>query len=132
MRWGIFWRKLQFDIFQVGNIIQAAMLLHNFIIDERELKGFHQEEANFFQNFSLQDLDQRVDDTDEIASPVATDNNEPHPGGRPTITGKELQEAGSRLHDGIMRSLYGRGLGRRVTNDMRFNLYGQVYFANNS
>jgi hypothetical protein len=47
MRWGIFWRTLQFDILKVGDIIKAAMLLHNFIVDEREAKGFREEDATF-------------------------------------------------------------------------------------
>lgn len=45
MRWGIFWRTLQFDIVKIGNIIEAAMLLHNFIINEREARGFRAEDA---------------------------------------------------------------------------------------
>ncbi len=36
MRWGIFWRSLQFNINQVGDIVaDAAGLVHNFTIDER-------------------------------------------------------------------------------------------------
>jgi hypothetical protein len=77
MRWGIFWRKLQFDIVQAGDIIKAAMLLHNFIIDEREAKGFHEEDASFFREFSLREQDSRRNESAEIPSAVATDNNEP-------------------------------------------------------
>ena len=35
MRWGIFWRTLKFDLDVNGPIINAAMLLHNFLIEER-------------------------------------------------------------------------------------------------
>ena len=36
MRFGLFWRALNMDIESAGDIISAASLLHNFIIDERE------------------------------------------------------------------------------------------------
>jgi hypothetical protein len=39
--------------------IEKAMLLHNFIIDEREAKGFHEEDASFFRKFSLREQDSR-------------------------------------------------------------------------
>jgi hypothetical protein len=37
MRWGIFWRRLCFNPTKVGSIIHCAMLLHNFIVEEREM-----------------------------------------------------------------------------------------------
>jgi hypothetical protein len=37
IRWGIFWRTLLFDLLMCGIIILVAMLLHNFIINERTL-----------------------------------------------------------------------------------------------
>ena len=36
MRWGIFWRTLLFDLRKSSDIIQVAMLLHNFIVENRE------------------------------------------------------------------------------------------------
>jgi hypothetical protein len=52
MRWGIFWRKLTFSIEQIGKIINAAMLLHNFLVDEREAEqGLNAEEAAFLPYF---------------------------------------------------------------------------------
>lgn len=36
MQWGLFWRTLWFDsLKKTGNIILAAMLLHNFIVESR-------------------------------------------------------------------------------------------------
>jgi hypothetical protein len=35
MRWGIFWRRLCFNPTKVGSIIHCAMLLHNFIVEQR-------------------------------------------------------------------------------------------------
>jgi hypothetical protein len=41
----------------------------------------------------------------------------------------ELQNGGERVRMGITQTLYGRNLGRPVTNDMLFNNEGQVYFT---
>jgi hypothetical protein len=128
MRWGIFWRTLQFDILKVGHIIKAAMLLHNFIVNEREAKGFREEDAKFFYEFSLNEQDLH-NETAEMPSVVATDNNEPHPGGRPSLSEAQLQEQGETIRNGISTTLYGRGLRRPVSDDMQFNQYGQVYFT---
>ena len=35
MRWGIFWKKLSFNLDNTVNIIDAALRLHNFIVDYR-------------------------------------------------------------------------------------------------
>lgn len=46
MRWGIFWRPLRFNLDDCGKIVNAAMLLHNFLIDQRE------DDTAYFQSFS--------------------------------------------------------------------------------
>lgn len=127
MRWGIFWRKMSFDIFLVGDIVAASFLLHNFLVDERERIGSYAEDANFFRTFSLQEHDARSATSFEVPSPVATDNNEPRPNGRaPGIS--NLYEEGRILRESLCASLTTAGLGRRYTEDMKFNEYGQVYF----
>ena len=45
MRWGMFWRRLNFGIDLCGDIIMASMLLHNFIIDNRIVDN----DTHFFQ-----------------------------------------------------------------------------------
>ena len=132
MRWGIFWCRLQFDIAQPDNIIKAAMLLHNFIIDEREKKGFHKEEVAYFNNFSLQDLDSHQKESDKVPSAVATNNNEPNPGGRPLMSAMALQQSGECLCDSIMHTLFAHNLGCPMTNGMMFNEEGQLYFTQTS
>ncbi len=95
MRWGILWRKLLFDIKDVGRVLKAAMLLHNFLVDERESRvGFNMEDAEYFCNFSLRELDDRSRLSNERPSAVATDNNEPHAGGRPNGSMVNHQERG--------------------------------------
>ena len=58
MRWGILWRKLRFDIQCVGKVVTTAMLLHNFLVDEREsFPSFNIDEAEYFRRFSLREQD---------------------------------------------------------------------------
>jgi hypothetical protein len=127
MRWGIFWRKLLFNIEDVGNVITAAALLHNFLVDERELDaGLNAEEVHYFSTFSLREQDDRANTSTEAPAAVATDNNEPHPGGRPVINQQLL---GKRRRDQITQYLYGCGRGRANNGDTNYNQYGQVYFS---
>ena len=61
---------------------------------------------------------------------VATDNNEPQPGGRrQSMEAREQQDGGEALRDSIAFVLCGRGLGCPVTDDMIFNSEGQVHFT---
>jgi hypothetical protein len=129
MRWGIFWRKLLFGIEKVGSIINAALLLHNFLVDEREADvGLNSEDAAFFRNFSLQKEDDRLSASDEHPNAVVTDNNEPHPGGRPTNDMSVAQAKGKRKRDEIASLLYGSGKSRPMRSNMSYNSEGHVYF----
>ena len=97
------------DISHAGEIIEAAALLHNFIVDERlgetqdDLDVF--DETEYFRQFShstVQQLDEEnmagIDLTrDDLAVAVATDNNEPRPGGRPTFLQQTSKEEAERL-----------------------------------
>lgn len=130
MRWGILWRKLLFDIEDVGRIITAATLLHNFLVDERESDvSINTEDANYFQNFSLREQDERAPVSTEVPSAVATDNNEPHPGGRPTSLMANHQARGRLRREQLTHHLYGNRRGRPMQTRMEFNAYGQVYFT---
>jgi hypothetical protein len=131
MRWGIFWRKLVFDIQHVGKIVTAAALLHNFLVDERESNlGFNSEEAEYFRTFSLREQDERAAVSSEAPSPVVTDNNEPHPGGRPSASMLNHQaRRGGQKREQLTHHLYGHGRGRPMQTTMQYNSYGQVYFT---
>ena len=128
MRWGIFWKKMSFDVHQVGGIVNAAFLLHNFLVDERERLGSHEEDAAFFRSFSLRDSDARSALCTETATPGATDNNEPISAGRPPVDVQSLYQQAHSLRERLCANLVSAGLGRRHTEDMKFNEYGQVYF----
>ena len=130
MRWGILWRKLLFDIEDVGKVVTAAALLHNFLVDERESNlGFTSEDADYFCTFSLREQDERASVSTEAPSAVATDNNEPHPGGRPTALMVNHQARGRQKREQLTHHLYGSGRGRPMQRTMEYNAYGQVYFT---
>lgn len=86
MRWGILWRTLNFDPKKNQQIIQVAMLLHNFIIEHREY-GVNTDN-HYFSNFDDAHLikepfqDILTNKTGESPCALVTDNNEPHLGGR--------------------------------------------------
>jgi hypothetical protein len=129
MRWGILWRKIIFDLYMVGDIVNAAFLLHNFLIDERERCGSHKEDAAFFNSFSLREQDHsRRNAQQEDPSAVATDNNEPLPRGRPNLDVANGLKQANDLRERLLSDLTSAGLGRRYSEGMKFNEYGQVYF----
>jgi len=53
MKWGTFWHSLRFDLCTCGLIVRAAMLLINFVIDERHGECHDDFDRNCFQNFSI-------------------------------------------------------------------------------
>ena len=55
MRFRIFWRELRYDLTKVGNIINAAALLHNFTVDEREEED-KVVDTKLFQKFSREKM----------------------------------------------------------------------------
>jgi FtsZ-interacting cell division protein ZipA len=113
----------------VGDIVNAAFLLHNFLIDERERCGSHKEDAAFFNSFSLREQDHsRRNAQQEDPSAVATDNNEPLPRGRPNIDVVNGLKQANDLRERLLSDLTSAGLGRRYSEGMKFNEYGQVYF----
>ncbi len=85
MRWGIFWRTLWLDLPMCGDIILAAMLLHNFIIDKQE-GAKDTEEETYFERFYINtnaEVQQKLStQTGERPSAMVSDNNKPSPPGR--------------------------------------------------
>lgn len=123
MRWGIFWRKMQFSLKETGKIINAAFLLHNFLIDKRDGTIESQIERSFFENFNIDDEDQRTS-AEEVASPLVTDNNEPNRGGRPTIDVR-----GREIRNTLTVLLKSNDLHRYLSNGTTFNRHGHVYMT---
>jgi len=136
MRFGIFWCTLLMNLDDVGDIVGAAALIHNFIIDKREEKssdGF--EDAAFFESFShstVQYLDEpSIPDINvrrtEIPDVLVTDNNEPNPGGRPTKEKNQSKEDGKLLREIISLHLKLANKTRPKRTSFKYNDLGMVY-----
>jgi hypothetical protein len=134
MHWGIFGRTLRFDLPMCGDIILFAMLLHNFIIDERE-GAKDPDDLNFFERFYIdehEEVQQRLSaKTGERPSAMVSDNNEPKPAGRLRHFDKEqeLEILGEEVRDRLALALAQAGLHRPVQDGMEYNTYGHVYMT---
>ena len=105
----------------LGDIVNAAFLLHNFLVDERGWLGSHKEDAAFFRSFPLRGNDARSGLCTETATPVATDNNEPRPAGRPPVDVQGFYQQAHSLRERLCANLISAGLGHQHTEDMKFN-----------
>jgi DDE superfamily endonuclease len=123
MRWGIFWRKLSFNLQSVGPIINACCYLHNFLVDERtEDSALEKDDSDFFKHY-----DHKTDDTitrHDIAFPLVTDNNEPSRGGRPRIDVR-----GNDIRNNLALKLRNNELTRPLQEGMKYNRYGNIYMT---
>ena len=138
MRFGIFWRTLRFDIKQAGDIVNAAGLLHNFILEERELADDDTPDSDktLFQSFSqttMNYLDEPQADRNLISSPtepaiaIVSDNNEPSSGGRPTTAALQSKQEGALLRDILKLHLEIHNKKRPKQKNFKYNDYGMVY-----
>jgi hypothetical protein len=145
-RWGLFWKSLKMNIGQSGQIISAAALVHNFIVDAREgvdedtLDGF--DEEAYFRQFSASTVAELDDsllartitttrpvgaEPLEQAAAVATDNNEPNPGGRRTVASMNSKKDGFRLRSLITLHLSLYECFRPKQKGFKYNDAGMVY-----
>ena len=131
MRWGIFWRPLQFTLQHNTKIIDAAMRLHNFIVDYRldnpELFGYHREEREECEEEA--ELFQQNNPLDVIGVFVDERNGAPRDVGRPMSDEAESKYTGEQLRNVLrdqMIALDLRRIGREDQNTVtwfrdRFN-----------
>jgi hypothetical protein len=127
MRWGIFWRTLLFDLKKAPKIIQVAMLLHNFILDNDD-----REDSRFFQEFRI-----RMDSvqheitrqTGEMPVPMVSDNNQPNLGGRPSMKEQEQKQPGYTVREHLTIKLATHEMVRPLQHDMHYNSYGHIYIS---
>ena len=123
MRWGIFWRTLQFDIGQIGKMVSCAGLVHNFIVDERV-----PDDHLYIRNFSYyNDVASMDNDHRETAYAIVTDNNMPRPRGRPSTTNVLSKEVGRRMRLALCLQLANRGMTRPMQEGFKYNDCGMVY-----
>jgi DDE superfamily endonuclease len=129
MRWGIFWRTLAFDLNKATKIVQVAMLLHNFILDMRENDSL---DNAYFQDFdipadSIQDY--ITEQTGEAPQAIATDNNEPRLGGRPSSDEVKQRELGITVRERLTVKLAVQDMRRPLEHDMHYNSHGHIYMT---
>jgi hypothetical protein len=80
MRWGIFWWTIQLGLPRTGKVINAAMLVHNFLCDKRE------ESSNIFLTFNVRQMYEDCDligntrDAEQLMA-LVTDNDADRPPG---------------------------------------------------
>jgi len=134
MRFGLFWRSLRFDLEKSCDVINAAALLHNFLVDTREDTD---EDSSYFANLSYSDVDRMqaaggndpldADGAEDYTFPIVSDNNEPKPRGRKSTDEVTKHEQGRILRDEICSRLYSAGKSRQINCKMRVNHLGHVY-----
>ena len=93
MQWVIFWQKIAFSTRKVGRIVQAAMLLHNFIVNKREqLSSEATIDRNFFKKFEYDKTERNRQAHSDAPNALVLDNEEPKPKGRQDKRKEELKE----------------------------------------
>lgn len=128
MRWGIFWRPLRFKLSRCGDIINAALLLHNFLVNERETAS----DDNYFKDFSMESVVQEEQMQEgrfsEPALPfvLETESQRSAPG-RPSMEQQESKSKGKSIQHSLMLELSHNGYARQTTSATRYNALGHVY-----
>ena len=130
MRWGIFWRTLLFDLRKSSDIITVAMLLHNFIIENRR-DGVT--DGAYFENFKMNNDDSLqaaiTRKTGEMPRALVSDNNEPKTPGR--LSDEEIAaiNKGERVRNRLTVNLATAGMERPMHNTMKYNSEGHIYMT---
>jgi hypothetical protein len=111
-----------------GDIINAACLLHNLIIEERDTNNVNPQDsdADVFRTFSTSTIN--LLDRPSIPGITRTEfPNEPNPGGRPTFDGTVSKADGGKLRDILSLSLSINDKKRPHQKGFITNDYGMVY-----
>jgi len=131
MRWGIFWRSLRFSLRKCGMVIKAAMLLHNFLINQRNGEVHDDYNSMYFQNFnintSLETQRRPTASTGEEPRVLIADNDEARPAGRPSDDERRRRAVGERIRNSNVLLLATHNFRRPITSNMRVNAHGHVY-----
>jgi hypothetical protein len=131
MQWGILWRTLLFSLNKCRHIIQACMLLQNFLIDHKDSISAR-EDSVYFQQFEVNSQEaiqlEITRQSGERPRALVTDNNEPHPPRRPTRLEEEEWRHGLNVRDRLTVKLAAHDLKRPLQQNMKYNSYGHIYF----
>ena len=112
-RWGIFWRPLEGSIDRHMHTIDAALKLHNYIVDYR-LHKINVNDSTMNEDFQLETTrnEHRENYPGEIDGMVQEEALLQTRVGRPTTEDAYLREQGIRIRDNIRDSLWNAGLRR--------------------
>ena len=114
------------DIGVVGDVVMAAGLLHNFIIDQRDPED--DDAANrYFSSFSHSNLRRDNQRNEEVPVAMVTDNNARKPSGRPSNNDTLSKEKGNNMRRSLCWSLESHGLKRPCQSGFKYNSYGMLY-----
>jgi hypothetical protein len=64
-----------------------------------------------------------------VPTAVATDNNEPRPGGRPSLEDIKLRELGISIRERLTVQLAVHELRRPLMHDMHYNSHGHIFMT---
>ena len=119
------------DLDRYSPVIKAAMLLHNFLVDEREEDfAAATEDHRYFSSFNAERLVAEDDTTDpdaEMRRALVTDNDAPRPSGRPSHDQLDSRAKGEEFRDNLARELAHAGLQRPTNNSWARNEYGHAH-----
>ena len=111
-RWGIFQRRMSFDLQKCRKIVRAAAKIHNFLVDYRELHGENTDTK--YVSFNLAGI-----------IPLSKNlNPDPKKRGRPTVDEAVLVDMGRNLRTQLTTKLKAAGLVRGNESRKRRKTYG--------
>ena len=118
-RWGIFWRPLEGGLNNKKSTIDAAMRLHNFIVEYREdMKGDGMgiNDDNFDTDELMYDSDEFSFNNAGVTLGVFGDGT--RPGGRPANNKDKEKSRGLELQNNLCNMIKEAGLSRPDYNEM--------------
>ena len=119
LRWGIFWKRLNFSLDNSAIIIEGAMRLHNYLVDFREsMKDdlLVTYERNLFQE----------DIANSLAVPIQTGSDLGRPQGNISNDERMNRLKGMAIRDGIRQDLADQDMHRR-TNHWKCDTSSHAY-----
>lgn len=128
MRWGIFWRPLRFKLSNCGDIINAALLLHNFLVNERDTGS----DDDYFKNFSMasvqeQQLLENAAHLGDPVLPIVLETESQRSAGCPSTQQQESKSKGRSMQNALMLELSAHGKTRPSRSGTHYNGLGHVY-----
>ena len=117
LRWGIFWKRLQYSLDNNMLVIEAGLYLHNFLVKYR----LEQKESTEEHNDERRLLVDEVEMSGELSLVVTNDNSRGE-GGRPTNEEKERRIKGLLLRDELRQSIKDHNMVRkRRKTDIKYD-----------